>query len=107
MDKKEEKSNIDFIDLSKGKPKSDFLKAVEEFSRYQSGEIEKGSKKSMLIIADDSNTNMTFATMMGSTSSIIDDLIELMKNNDVIRNIIIKTSFLYMKDSKFSKSSNK
>ena len=96
---KEGKSNIDFIDLSEGRPKSDFLKAIEEFSRYQSGEIEKGTKKSMLIIADDSNTNMTFATMMGSTSCIIDDLIELMKNNDVIRNIIIKTSLLYMEAS--------
>ena len=96
---KEEKYDIDFIDLSEGRPKSDFLKAVEEFSRYQSGEIKKGSKKSMLIIADDSNTNMTFATMIGSTSCIIDDLIELMKNNDVIRNIIIKTSLLYMEAS--------
>lgn len=75
--------------------KTDFIKATDEFLKYQATECTENSGKSMIVIATDGNQEV--CSILGSTVSNISGIITAMESRKEIEKLFTLALVMYAK----------
>lgn len=77
--------------------KSEFIKGIVEFMAYENKEIAADKKKTIVMVAVDANTNELISALSGNDAQICISLINIAKNSNEFRDVLITSVFNFLK----------